>query len=53
MDSFGETTVIAMFYMYFVALSGSLGVLTAALIGFKFYNKKIAGGTAAKRGRRG
>ena len=52
MDSFGETTVIAMFYMYFVALSGSLGVLTAALVGFKFYNKKIAG-TAAKRGRRG
>lgn len=35
-----ETITGAMFYMYFVALSGGLGLLTVAWIGFKLYKRQ-------------
>lgn len=47
-DQFGETLGLAMFYMYFVAFAGSMGVLTTVWIGYKIYNKKTV-----TRGRKG
>lgn len=38
-DQFGDTLVFAMIYMYFVALSAAMGVLTAVIVGYKFYNR--------------
>lgn len=35
-----ETITGAMFYMYFVALSGGLGLLTVVWIGFKLYKRQ-------------
>lgn len=35
-----ETIAGAVMYMYFVAFSGGMGLLTAAWIGYKFYNRK-------------
>lgn len=35
-----ELIVNAMFYVYFVALAGGLGIVTATLIGFRFYNRQ-------------
>lgn len=35
-----ETITGAMFYMYFVALSGGLGILTVVWIGFKLYKRQ-------------
>lgn len=34
-----ETIAGAVLYMYFVAFSGGMGLLTAAWIGYKFYNR--------------
>lgn len=39
-DQFGETLVLAMFYMFFVALSASMGVLTTVWVGYKLYKRK-------------
>lgn len=41
METFGEATVMAVFYMYFVSLAAGLGLLTAAGVGFGIYNKKM------------
>lgn len=38
-DQFGETLVLAMFYMFFVAFSAGMGLLSAVGIGFKVYNR--------------
>ena len=38
-DQFGETLVLAMFYMFFVAFSAGMGLLSAVGIGFKLYNR--------------
>lgn len=38
-DQFGETLVLAIFYMYFVALSAGMGLLTAVIVGYKLYNR--------------
>lgn len=38
-DQFGETLVLAMFYMFFVALSASMGVLTTVWVGYKLYKR--------------
>lgn len=38
-DQFGETLVLAMFYMFFVAFSAGMGLLMAGVIGFKMYNR--------------
>jgi len=38
-DQFGETLILAMFYMFFVALSGSMGVLTTVWVGYKLYKR--------------
>ena len=35
-----ETISGAVLYMYFVAFSGSMGVLTAAWIGYKIYKRQ-------------
>ena len=35
-----ELIVNAMFYVYFVALAGGLGIVTAGLIGWKLYNRQ-------------
>lgn len=35
-----ETITGAMFYMYFVTLSGGLGLLTVVWIGFKLYKRQ-------------
>ena len=51
-DQFGETLVLAMFYMYFVAFSGAMGVLTTVIIGYKLYNKGN-GKNERKTGRKG
>lgn len=37
MDNLAESIVNASFYIYFVALSAGLGLVTAALIGIKLY----------------
>lgn len=34
-----ETITGAVLYMYFVAFSGGMGLLTAAWIGYKIYNR--------------
>lgn len=39
MDNFAEMTVNAVVYIYFVALFGGLGLVTAALIGWKLFNR--------------
>lgn len=39
-EQFGETLVLAIFYMYFVAFAGSMGVLTTVGIGYKLYKRK-------------
>lgn len=38
-DQFGETLILAMFYMFFVAFSAGMGLLLAVGIGFKVYNR--------------
>lgn len=35
-----ETIAGAMMYMFFVALSGGMGLLVAAWIGYKFYKRQ-------------
>lgn len=50
-DQFGETLGLAMFYMYFVAFAGSMGVLTTVWIGYKIYNRKTV--KKEPRGRKG
>lgn len=37
---FAETVVQATFYMYFVAFSGGLGLLSAVAIGYKLYKRQ-------------
>jgi len=38
-DQFGETLVLAIFYMFFVAFSAGMGLLSAVAIGYKMYNR--------------
>lgn len=47
-----ETIAGAMMYMFFVALSGGMGLLVAAWIGYKFYKRQERknGGIKRKRG---
>lgn len=49
-DQFGETLVLAMFYMFFVALSASMGVLTTVWVGYKLYNR--SNNKTERRGRK-
>lgn len=51
-DEFSATLVLASFYIYFVALAGGLGLLTAAGIGYKLYNRS-KNKTERKTGRKG
>lgn len=39
-NSLPELIVNAMFYVYFVVLAGGLGLVTAGLIGIRFYNRQ-------------
>lgn len=41
MDSITTITINAMFYAFFVAFSGFMGIVAAALIGFKMYKRMI------------
>jgi len=50
-DQFGETLILAMFYMFFVALAGSMGVLTTVWVGFKLYKRNAV--KTDRRGRKG
>jgi len=50
-DQFGETLVLAMFYMYFVAFSAAMGVLTTVWIGYKIYKRNDV--KTERRGRKG
>lgn len=52
MDNFGETTVMAVVYMYLVAFSGAMGVLTAAAVGWSIYNKKIKKAVGSRKVKR-
>lgn len=47
-----ETIVGAAMYMYIVAFCGSMGILTAAWIGYKIYKRqeRKQGGIKRKRG---
>ena len=50
-----ETIAGAVMYMYFVAFSGGMGLLTAAWIGYKIYNRsqsKMNGSQSKKQQRR-
>lgn len=49
---FAETVVQATFYMFFVAFSGGLGLLAAAAIGYKLYNRQQFKVSTRKRGNR-
>lgn len=44
-----ETIAGAVMYMYFVAFSGGMGLLTAAWIGYKFYNRSQAKANGSKQ----
>lgn len=50
-DQFGETLILAMFYMFFVALAGSMGVLTTVWVGFKLYKRNTV--KTDRRGHKG
>lgn len=39
MESIGEITFNAMIYVFFVAFSGGMGLVVAALTGYKLYNR--------------
>lgn len=47
-----ETIAGAVMYMYFVAFSGGMGLLTAAWIGYKIYNRGQAKGSKQKMQKR-
>lgn len=44
-----ETIAGAVMYMYFVAFSGGMGLLTAAWIGYKIYNRGQAKTNGSKQ----